>query len=158
MYAIFVAYSVAAHNKKVTLLRGAGTRMASFFYAMFRLLRLKDVLIQTVHSPEVGKLDLNARAKAVIRDIKTPQFFHAIYVVCSVVYPNLKLLWFCDKLTPVMDVLHHLTLRTTAALEQQREKLVEPGLFDKGRKGMSDRRPRRCLVPNPPSLWPRQVR
>ena len=102
---------------------------------MFRLLRLKGVLIQTVHSPEVGKLDLNARAKAVIRDIKTPQFFCAIYVVCSVVYPNLKLLRFCDKLTPVMDVLHHLTLRTPAALEQQRDKLVEPELFDIGAEG-----------------------
>ena len=27
------------------------------------------------------------------------------------VFPNLKLLCFCDKSTPVMDVLYHLTLR-----------------------------------------------
>ena len=49
--------------------------MASFFYAMARLLRLKDVLITTAHSPEFSKLDLNDRAKAVARDIQNPKFF-----------------------------------------------------------------------------------
>ena len=61
--------------------------------------------------------------------------FSAIYVVCLVVFPNLKLLRFCDKSTPVMDVLHHMTLRTSAVLEQQREQLLEPGLFELGAEG-----------------------
>ena len=44
------------------------------FYAMFRLLHLKDVLISTIHSSESGKLNLNPRARAVVRDIKNPFF------------------------------------------------------------------------------------
>ena len=48
--------------------------MASFFYAIARLLRLKDVLITTVYPPEFAKLDLNAQAKAVARDIQNPKF------------------------------------------------------------------------------------
>ena len=95
--------------------------MASFFYAIARLLRLKDVLITTVYPPEFAKLDLNAQAKAVARDIQNPKFFQAIYVVYLVVFPNLLLLRCCDKSTPVMDVLYHITLRPSAALEQQRE-------------------------------------
>ena len=67
--------------------------MASFFYAIARLLRLKDVLITTVYPPEFAKLDLNAQAKAVARDIQNPKFFQAIYAVCSiVVLPNILLL------------------------------------------------------------------
>ena len=50
-------------------------------------------------------------------------------------YPNLKLLQWCDKSTPVMDVLHHLTLCTLAALEQQRKTLLEPDLFELGADG-----------------------
>ena len=50
--AIFLAYSKKKFGRKLSLLRGSGNRMASFFYAMARLLRLKDVLITTVHSPE----------------------------------------------------------------------------------------------------------
>ena len=34
-----------------------------------------------------------------------------------------------------MDVLHHLTLRTLASLEQQRETLLEPDLFEPGADG-----------------------
>ena len=37
-----------------------------------------------------------------------------------------------------MGVLYHLTLRTTAALEQQREVLNEPNLFDLGAEGNVD--------------------
>ena len=88
----FLAYSKNKFGRKLSLLRGSGNLMASFFYAMTRLLRLKDVLITTVHSPEFAKLDLNARAKAVARDIQNLKFFQAIYVVCLVVFPNLLLL------------------------------------------------------------------
>ena len=35
----------------------------------------------------------------------------------------------------MIDLLHHLTLRTTAAAEEQREKLLEPGLFDIAAEG-----------------------
>ena len=135
LYAIFLANSQEKFQYKLSLLRGSDNRMASYFYAMARLLRLKDVLITTVHSHEFSKLDLNARAKLVVRDIQNPKFFQAIFVVCSVVFPNLLLLRWCDKSTPVMDVLYHITLRTSAALEQQREQLLEEDLFNLGADG-----------------------
>ena len=47
-----------------------------------------------------------------------------------VVFPNLLLLRWCDKSTPVIDVLYHIALRTSAALKQQREKLLQEDLFD----------------------------
>ena len=34
-----------------------------------------------------------------------------------------------------MDILHHLMLRISAALEQQRETLIEPDLFELGADG-----------------------
>ena len=53
LYAILVRITVETLGRKVLLLRGAGTRMASYFYAMFRILRLKNVLGVTVASDEV---------------------------------------------------------------------------------------------------------
>ena len=44
----------------------------------------------------------------------------------------------CDKSTPVMAKLHHLTLRTSAALKEQRDKLNESRLFDLGAEGNVD--------------------
>ena len=70
---IFLAYSKKMFGHKLSLLRGSGNHMAPFFYAT-RLLRLKDVLIATVHSLEFAKLDLNARAKAFAWDIQNPKF------------------------------------------------------------------------------------
>ena len=64
-----------------------------------------------------------------------PQVFQVIYVVCSVVFPNLLLFRWCDKSTPVMDVLYHIRLRTSAALEQQRKKLLQEDLFGLGAEG-----------------------
>ena len=65
LYAILVQFVVEAFRKKVVLLRGAGTRMASYFYAIYWLLRLKDVLILTVNLEEVKKRGLQrARGRA----------------------------------------------------------------------------------------------
>jgi hypothetical protein len=50
IYAQFMAQSSLANcGKKVGLLRGAGTRMAMWFYAMICLLRLETQLKATVH-------------------------------------------------------------------------------------------------------------
>ena len=65
LYAILVGFVMKAFGRKVILLRGAGTRMASYFYAIFWLLRLKDVLILTVNLEEVKKRGLQrARGRA----------------------------------------------------------------------------------------------
>ena len=80
-------------------------------------------------------MKLMTRAKACIRDIKNEKIFSACYAVAKVTYPNLKLLRYCDKSSPVMGVLYHLSLRTTAALQHHQETLSESGLFDLGVEG-----------------------
>ena len=47
------------NNGKATgLLRGAGTRMASWFYAMHRLLRNCGALISTIHQAKFATISL----------------------------------------------------------------------------------------------------
>ena len=122
-------------GQQISLLCGFGTCMTSYFYPMLCLLRLKDVLISLVHSSEVKDLKLNKQVKSVITDLKNPNLFCACYAVCSVTYPNLKLLRFCNKLMPNMGIIPHLTLRTTAALKKSRDKFLGVGLFNLGTKG-----------------------
>ena len=56
IYAQFMAQSsLSDRGKKVGLLRGAGTRMAMWFYAMIRLLRLENPLKATVHQANFMK-------------------------------------------------------------------------------------------------------
>ena len=74
LYAILVGFVMEAFGRKVVLLHGAGTRMASYFYAIYWLLRLKDVLILTVNSEEVKKLKITGRTMAAIKDIRNPNF------------------------------------------------------------------------------------
>jgi hypothetical protein len=57
IYALFMHHSALANNgRKIGLLRGAGTRMASWFYAMVRALCLRQVLLATVHSVQFTNL------------------------------------------------------------------------------------------------------
>ena len=59
-YAQFIAQTSAANNvHKIGLLQGAGTRMASWFYDMIRLLRLKQPLKATIHQQQFRDLVLN---------------------------------------------------------------------------------------------------
>ena len=68
IYAQFIAQTSAANSgRRVGLLRGAGTRMASWFYGMMRLLRLKQPLKATIHQTQFRELTLNASAKAAVQ-------------------------------------------------------------------------------------------
>ena len=50
IYAQFIQLSGAHNNRKrVVLLRGAGNRFATYFYAMMHLVRLQDPLLATIH-------------------------------------------------------------------------------------------------------------
>ena len=134
--AIFMMLFVRTNKgRRIGLLCGSSTCMASYFYAMLCLLRLKDVLISLVHSSEVKDLKLNKQVKSAITDLKNPNLFCACYAVCSVTYPNLKLPRYCNKLTPNMGIIPHLTLQTTAALKKSRDKFLGVGLFNLGTKG-----------------------
>lgn len=111
LHALFMKAS-ARHNNgiRINLLRGAGNRMATFFYAMHRCLRVKSALLELVHSPEFGAAASGSgRAVAAANDIKNDSFWKAMYSLLVVVFPALYVLRLCDSNKPAMDRLFYLT-------------------------------------------------
>ena len=79
LYAQFMAQSIAHNNNRaIGLLRGAGNRMATFFYSLHRLLRLKPALLATVHTPKFAELTINRRIELAVYDIMNERFWQAI--------------------------------------------------------------------------------
>ena len=104
IYALFMAQSALANRgRKVGLLRGAGTRMALWFYAMMRLLRLKQALMATIHQQKFTDLQLNETVAMAVQDIENPDFWKCLYVLLRAVFPALRLLRYCDKSKPAID-------------------------------------------------------
>ena len=130
IYAQFMAQS-AIHNKgrKIGLLRGATTRFATWFYAMMRLLRMKDVLMSTVHAAQFKEVEKTDVVSSAIKDINDPKFFKAMYIVLRAVYPAIRVLRYCDKGEPCMDKLYYLTSRATDAINRSKEFLNDPVNF-----------------------------
>jgi hypothetical protein len=130
IYAQFMAQSALANNgRKVGLLRGAGTRMALWFYAMLRLLRLKQPLRATIHQQKFVDLNHNDSVRAAVHDIKDDKFWKCIYLLLRAVFPALRLLRYCDKSKPAMDKIFFLSHRTTLALEKSEEFLNDKQFF-----------------------------
>ena len=131
IYAQFLAQSAMANRgRKVGLLRGAGTRMALWFYAMMRLLRLKQALMATIHQQRFTDLTLNETVAMAVQDIENPDFWKCLYIILRAVFPALRLLRYCDKSKPAMDKIYYLSYHTTQALEQSESVLNDEALFD----------------------------
>jgi hypothetical protein len=117
IYAQFMAQlSMANRGRKVGLLGGAGTRMALWFYAMMRVLRLKQALMATIHQQRFTDLTLNETVAMAVQDIENPDFWKCLYIKLRAVFPALRLLCYCDKSKPAMDKIYYLSYRTTQAL------------------------------------------
>ena len=119
----------------VGLLRGAGTRFATWFYAMMHLLRHEQVLKSTIHQQKFRELMKTYKRKEAIRgvveDIENKNFFKAMYVLLRAVYPALRALRYCDSNEPIMmDKIYFLTHRTTEALKKSVDQLNDGALFD----------------------------
>ena len=130
IYAQFMAQSsLSNRGKKVGLLRGAGTRMAMWFYAMIRLLRLEMPLKATVHQQKFRSLPLNESARMAVLDIQEAKFWKCLYILLRSVFPALKLLRYCDANKPSMDKIFFLLHRTTQAIEKSFDSLNDKELF-----------------------------
>ena len=102
-HAQFMAQSAIVNNgKKVGLLRGATTRFATWFYAFIRLLRMKEVLIATIHQLEFRSLKLNDQDRLAVRDIQDSKFWKAVYTLLHAVYPGLRSLRMADGNKPAI--------------------------------------------------------
>lgn len=110
-------------------LRGAGTQMALWFYAMIQALRLRQPLAAFIHQQKFVNLNLNESAKAAVRDIKDDKFWKCIYILLRAVFPALRLLCYCNKNKPAMDKIFFLSYRTTVALEKSEEFLNDKSRF-----------------------------
>jgi hypothetical protein len=130
IYAQFMAQSALANKgHKVGLLQGAGTRMALWFYAMMRLLRLRQSLVGTIHQQIFVNLNFNNSVRAAVSDIKDNKFWKCIYFLLCAMFPALRLLRYCDKSQPAMDKIFFLSHRTTLALNKSEEFLNNKSLF-----------------------------
>ena len=130
IYAQFMAQSALANKgRKVCLIRGAGTRMALWFYAMIRLIRLQQPLKATIHQQQFLDLALTTSAKGAVQDIKDDNFWKCMYILLRAVFPALRALRYCDSNTPCMDKLYYLSHRTTVAIEKSQDDLNDKSLF-----------------------------
>jgi len=120
---------MANKGKKIGLLRGASTRMASWFYAMMRLLRLRLPLKATIHQQKFLDLHLTPSVRSAMRDIDDDDFWKSMYILLRAVYPALRALRFCDSSQPVMDKIYFLSHRTTEAIKRSEQSLNDDNLF-----------------------------
>ncbi len=93
---------------KIGLLHGAGSRFATWFYAMHRALRMKPPFKATIHNPSFASLSKNDCVAAAIVDIEDEVFWKAIYCFLRAVFPALKALQYCDSNIPAMDKVYFL--------------------------------------------------
>jgi hypothetical protein len=93
-----MAQSAIAHKGcTVCLLQGTGIQMALWFYAMVRLLRLRQPLGATIHQQKIVDLNPNDSVKAAVHDIKDDKFWKCVYLLLRAVFPALRLLCYCNK-------------------------------------------------------------
>jgi len=97
---------MANKGRKVALLRGAGTRMALWVYAMMRVLQLKQALMTTIHQQRFTDLTVNKTVAMAVQDIENPDFWKCLYIILRAVFPALRLLRYCDKSKPAMDKIY----------------------------------------------------
>ena len=130
IYAQFMAQSANANNgRKIGMLRGSGTRMALWFYAGIRMLRLREPLLATVHQQKFRDLKLNDTARRAVLDIKDQVFWKTLYALLRAVFPALRALRYCDSNIPAMDKIAMLTHRTTVAIGKSKSSFNDENLF-----------------------------
>jgi hypothetical protein len=117
------------------LVRAADTRMAGYFIAFIRLLRLYPAVVSTLQSLEFKKYCQENRMKRtkmkVIEIVITKDFHQAVNSIVVPLKPALKLLRMADTNTPAMDMLYYLALQTRTYLKKFRNPLNRSDLLSK---------------------------
>ena len=125
-YALFSDFTFKENNRKIGLIRAAGTRMAGWFYSFHRMLRLRRCLKKTVES-DVWENDIVFQKKELKQKIEmivnNEDYFNAIRGVVVVLFPVVKCLHLSDSDSPGMDKLHYFNQETTRRLNLVSTKL-----------------------------------
>ena len=124
-------HSLPNGGRRVGLLCGASTRMASWFYAMMRILRHRNVLLASIHTTKFCDLIKNDRVRGAVFDIEDPLFFKALFVLLRAVFPSIRALRYSDSNTPMMDKIYFLSKRTVLVLTNSIDALNNPDLLGK---------------------------
>jgi len=109
----------------IGLIHSAHTRMAGYFYSFHRLIRLKWVLKDTIHS-EVWRLykcpkkGLKDRVEQIIN---CNEYFNAIHISVLVLYPIVKCLRLADSNKPDMNKIYYFSKVATTRMNQLKNKL-----------------------------------
>ena len=127
MHAPYAMFQKQAHTfnagRKIGLLRPSECRMAGYFIAFHRLLRLRLALMATLASAEYKGLKIKAkvvtRAEKSVEDV---EMWEGLFVLVRCLFPPLRVLRLADKQTPGMDQLYCFVRRTDQAME----KLIKP--------------------------------
>ena len=109
-------------GRKIGLLRPADTRMAGYFIALHRLLRLQKPLEAAQASHEWDSYQFptkNKQQKEAIKAIVTdPVFWHEVSTIVIGMFPVLKCLRLADSNKAGMDKLYYYVRRTSEALRR----------------------------------------
>ncbi len=139
-HAQFLTQTSALNNaKRIDLLQGAGTRFATWLYAMYQLLSQKQVLYATVHSPAIQTLSHNARDELAMQNIENSPFFRVIYCLMRAMFPALCVLRYCVANIPVMDKMYYLVKMLDDALLSSQTILNDEGFFGSMSSALCDR-------------------
>ena len=120
---------VLSLGRAIGPLRGAGTRMATWFYAMMRLLRLRTTFLACINQEKIQTLALNAKERLAVLDINDTVFWKAMYTLLRAVFSALRCLRYCDMNTPAMDKVYTLTHRTTVAIQNSMDDFNDTEMF-----------------------------
>ena len=123
------------------MLRGATTQMASWFYAMMRVLHHNDILKSTIHTLKFRDLMKNDKIRGAVMEIENEVFFKALYILLHTVFPAICTLCFTDSNKPIIDKIYVFSQRTETALEKSIVFLNDTeviGAFAKGDDTLAD--------------------
>lgn len=118
-YAIFAKTAQLFNGgKKIGLICAADTRMAGYFYAFHRLLRLKAALESTIASVEFQSLNLSKPfVLKSIAFLKNRDMWDALHCVTRCLFPALRVLRLADKSEPGFDCLNFFIRKAECAME-----------------------------------------
>jgi hypothetical protein len=122
-YALFKQKATEFNNKrKIGLLRPADTRMAGYFIALHRLLRLQKPLQAVQSSYEWQEYKFASKdkvQKAAINAIITdPIFWHEVMTIVIAMFPVLRCLQLANLNAAGMDKIYYYARRTSESLQR----------------------------------------